>query len=58
MEWAAARNRKMLEMQARNPDGDSKDAGKSENSFASREEWFAAQIAFGYLGLWEKPIKW
>lgn len=56
MEWAAARNRKMLEMQARNPDGRSY-AGKAENSFASREEWFAAQIAFGYLGLWEKANK-
>ena len=46
----------MLEMQSRNPDGRSY-GGQSENSFASREEWFAAQIAFGYLGLWEKANK-
>ena len=56
IDWAAARNQKMLEMQARHPDGRSY-GGKSENSFASREEWFAAQIAFGYLGLWEKANK-
>lgn len=55
-DWAAVRNRKMLEMQSRNPDGQSY-GGQSENSFASREEWFAAQIAFGYLGLWEKANK-
>lgn len=52
-EWAAARNLKMLEMQARSNDGRSY-AELSENHFDSREEWFAAQIAFGYLGLWEK----
>ncbi len=25
---------------------------EKENSFVSREEWFGAQIAFGYLGIW------
>lgn len=56
IDWASARNRKMLEMQARSGDGRSY-VEKSENSFASREEWFAAQIALGYLGLWEKENK-
>lgn len=55
-EWARARHRKMLGMQARHTDGRSY-GEQAENSFASREEWFAAQIAFGYLGLWEKANK-
>lgn len=56
IEWAGARNLKMLEMQARSTDGRSY-TNKAENSFDSREEWFAAQIALGYLGLWEKENK-
>lgn len=56
IEWAKARNKKMLEMQGRFENG--KYYGdRSENTFPSREEWFAAQMAFGYLGLWEKQHK-
>lgn len=55
-DWAKARNRKMLEMQGRFTTGQYY-GDRSENTFPSREEWFAAQIAFGYLGLWEKEHK-
>ena len=46
----------MLEMQGRFTTGQYY-GDRSENTFPSREEWFAAQIAFGYLGLWEKEHK-
>lgn len=51
MDWAKVRNVKMLEMIARNKTGQYY-MDDSENSFKSREPWFGAQIAFGYLGLW------
>lgn len=52
-DWAKARNGKMQEMQGRFATGQYY-GDRAENTFPSREEWFAAQVAFGYLGLWEK----
>lgn len=51
MDWAKARNQRMLEMMRRSTTGKFYQE-KTENSFASREEWFGAQIAWGYLGWW------
>lgn len=56
LDWAKTRNKKMLEMQGRFQTGQYYGA-RSESSFNSREEWYAAQIAFGYLVLWEKQQK-
>ena len=56
IDWAKARNKRMMEMQGRFDTG--KYYGdRSENTFDSREEWYAAQMAFGYLGLWQKQHK-
>lgn len=55
-DWAKARNRKMQEMQGRFTTGQYY-GDRSENKFDTREEWYAAQLAFGYLGLWEKEHK-
>lgn len=56
LDWAKARNKKMLDMQGRFDTGQYYGA-RSESSFNSREEWYAAQMAFGYLMLWEKQQK-
>lgn len=51
IDWAEARNKRMVEMMKRSSTGEYY-REKSENSFSSREEWFGAQIAWGYLGWW------
>lgn len=51
IDWAEARNKRMIEMMKRSTTGEFYQ-DKSENSFSSREEWFGAQIAWGYLGWW------
>lgn len=56
LDWAKVRNKKMLEMQGRSTTGQYY-GDRAENTFDTREEWYAAQIAFGYLGLWEKEHK-
>lgn len=59
MEWATVRNERMVEMMKRSTTGEYYQA-KTENSFSSREEWFGAQIVWGYLGWWlhnSRPIR-
>lgn len=51
--WAKVRNKKMIEMISRDTTGQYYQA-KSEDRFASREEWFGSHIAWGYLGWWLK----
>lgn len=51
IEWANARCQKMAEMQNRNANGCYYKEGV-ENKFDTREEFFTAQIALGYLILW------
>ena len=49
--WAAARTDTMLEKISQSTSGRYFNS-KKENSFDTAEEFFAAQIAWGYLALW------
>lgn len=49
--WAAARTDTMLEKISQSTIGRYFNS-KKENSFDTAEEFFAAQIAWGYLALW------
>ena len=51
LEWAAARNKEMIFMLDRDTTGQYYQE-KNEDTFPSREEWFGAHIAWGYLGWW------
>lgn len=51
LEWASARNEEMIYMLNRDTTGQYYQDIK-EDKFPSREEWFGAHIAWGYLGLW------
>lgn len=50
-DWATARTNTMLQKMQRSPSGRYFN-DKKENSFDTAEEFFAAQIAWGYLALW------
>lgn len=50
-EWAEARNKEMIFMLNRDTTGQYYQ-DKKEDTFPSREEWFGAHIAWGYLGWW------
>ena len=50
-EWAEARNKEMIFMLDRDTTGQYYQ-DKKEDTFPSREEWFGAHIAWGYLGWW------
>lgn len=50
-EWAAVRNKKMLDMQGRSTTGQYYQS-PAEDKFPSREEWISYHLAFGYLGQW------
>lgn len=51
LDWAKARNKKMIEMISRNNTGQFYQS-ETENSFKTREEWFGAHLAWGCLGWW------
>ena len=56
-DWALARTREMLRMQARDTTGQYYQR-KEEDLYPAREEWIAYHIGYCYLGLWmkEHPI--
>lgn len=51
LDWASARNKEMIYMLDRDTTGQYYQDIK-EDRFPSREEWFGAHIAWGYLGIW------
>lgn len=57
MEWAAARNRKMLEMQARNPDGRAMPESQKTVLPAGRNG-LQLRLPSAIWGFGKKPIKW